>query len=351
MRKHLALISFYLVCGFAQSATSSAQSLAEHWERNGAMVAVRSVNINTAVYEIGNISSFADADTTLTGLRTMETRGDWPLPAREAAIYQFTRSLATLPRDAVAPEVIQHLQNYQARVLVPHEDHSDRFVPLFNIRGAAKGVENGWQRTEFTLEAETLLETDPLMLVTAYAKSASYNQRSAYLEALKHARMTDLIAVQDATIDQLVEAPVLTPMLGVTAGITSDPFAVRQLLTNGRGSGLSSTLAQLGQQLPTSETAALLDYAIHHAPVANAGLAISAWWPQLNHDAASRDLLVHLLDDPALGASAALALAKDPDIQTIKILQDTARGDTSAALRAQMALHFNRDRLIGEVQP
>lgn len=351
MRKHLALISFYLVCGFTQTATSNAQGLPEYWERGSALATVESVNIDSAVYELGNISSLADADTTLAGLGDMEIRADWPLPAREAVIYQFTRSLAGLPREAVAPEVMQHLRTYQARVLVPHEDHADAFVPLFNIRGAAAGVENGWQRAEFAYEAETLLETDPATLVSAYVESANYNQRAAYLEALQHARMTDVKAVQDATINQLGEASVLTPMLGVTAGITADTFAVQQLLTNGRGSGLSSTLAQLGQQLPLSETAALLDYAIHQAPVTNAGLAISAWWPPLSHDAASRDLLVNLLDDPALGASAALALAKDPDIQTIKILQDTASGGTSAALRAQMALDFSRDQLIGEVQP
>ena len=351
MRKHLALISFYLVCGFAQTATSNAQGLPEYWERGSAMAAVESVNIDTAVYELGNISSLADADTTLAGLRNMESRSDWPLPAREAVIYRFTRSLAGLPREAVAPDVMQHLRTYQVRVLVPHEDHGDAFVPLFNIRGTAAGVENAWQRTEFAYEAETLLQTDPAALVSAYVESANNNQRAAYLEALQHAGTTDVKAVQDATINQLGEASVLTPMLGITAGITADTFAVQQLLTNGRGSGLSSTLAQLGQQLPLSETAALLDYAIHQAPATNAGLAISAWWPQLSHDAASRDLLVNLLDDPALGASAALALAKDPDIQTIKILQDTARGGTSAALRAQMALDFSRDQLIGEVQP
>ncbi len=351
MRKHLALISFYLVCGFAHSATSKAQGLPEYWERGNAMATVELVKIDTAVYELGNISSLADADTTITGLRDMAIRADWPLPAREAVIYQFTRSLAGLPREAVAPEVIQHLQTYQARVLVPHEDHGDAFVPLFNIRGAAAGVENGWQRAEFAYEAETLLETAPATLVSAYIESTGSNQRTAYLDVLKQARMTEIEAIQDVALKQLGEAPVLTPLLGITAVITADTFAVQQLLTHGQGAGLSSTLVQLGQQLPLSETAALLDFAIRQAPVANAALAISAWWPRLSHDTASRDLLVVLLNNPQLGASAALALAQNPDIQTLKILQDTAGGETAAAKRAQMALDFNRDQLIGEVQP
>jgi hypothetical protein len=351
MRKHLALISFYLVCGLTQTATSNAQGLPEYWERDSALATAESVNIDSAVYELGNISSLADADTTLAGLGNMEIRTDWPLPAREAAIYEFTRSLAGLPRAAVAPEVMQHLRTYQARVLVPHEDHGDAFVPLFNIRGAAAGVENGWQRAEFSYEAETLLETDPASLVSAYVESAAGNQRTAYLDVMKQARTTEIQVIQDIALKQLGEAPVLTPLLGITALITADTFAVQQLLIHGQGAGLSSALTQLGQQLPLTETAALLDFAIRQAPAANAGLAISAWWPQLSHETASRDLLVELLDDPELGASAALALAQNPDIQTLKILQDTAGGETTAAKRAQMALDFNRDQLIGEVQP
>ena len=74
------------------------------------MAAVRSVNIDAAVYEISNISSLADSETTLTKLKNIETRSDWPLPAREAAIHQFTRSLAELPRAAVAVEIMQQVR-------------------------------------------------------------------------------------------------------------------------------------------------------------------------------------------------------------------------------------------------
>lgn len=351
MKKHLALISFYLVCGFTQTATSNSQGLPEYWERGSAMATIESVNIDMAVYELGNISLLADAGATLTGLKNMEIRDDWPLPAREAAIYQFTRSLTGMPREAVAPEIMQHLLGYQARVLIPHEDHGDAFVPLFNIRGAAAGVENTWLRTEFAYEAEALLGTDPAALVSAYVESADGNQRAAYLDVLKQARMTEIEAIQDAVLRQIGDAPELTAVLGVTTGITADTFAVQQLLIHGRGAGLSSALTQLGQQLPLSETAALLDFAIRQAPVANAALAISAWWPRLSHDTASRDLLVVLLDDPELGASAALALAQNPDIQTLKILQDSAKGDSNAAKRAQMALDFSRDQLTGEALP
>jgi hypothetical protein len=126
---------------------------------------------------------------------------------------------------------------------------------------------------------------------------------------------------------------------------------VRQLLVNGNGAGLSATLRQLAEQLPAAEIEVLLTYAIIEAPAANASLAIAAWWPGLKHVAAVRDLLVEQLADPALGSAAALALAQSPDVQTVKLLQQTAAGNTLAARRAQLALAINREQLIGETQP
>jgi len=351
MQKYLVFNALLATCGIALTAPVYSQTQVTHWDRSSAMATVRVVDIDAAVYEIGDVSSLADAASTLGKLKNIETRGDWPLPAREAVIYQFTQSLAELPRAAVAAEVIQHLRGFPAQTLVPHEDHGGVFVPLFNIRAAAAGVENGWQRTESGLEATVLLGTNPAALVSAYITSTNSNQRAGYLDALRDAGLADVVAVQNAALEQLGEAPGLTPMVAATAVITYDSFAVEQLLLNGQGAGLSSALIKIDQQLPLADIANLLVFAIQQAPASNATLAMAAWWPRLRHDAATRELMVDLLDDPELGASAALALAKNPDIQTIKILQDTSEGDSSAALRAQMALDLNRSRLIGEVQP
>jgi len=348
MRKYSAFNALLVVYGLVFSAVAGGQTPVMQWDRSSAMAAAQTIDIDAEVYEIGKLSSLADGAKTLARLKHIETRGDWPLPAREAVVYEFTRSLAG---DAVATEVMRHLSNFRARVLVPHDDHGKASIPLFNVRGVAAGVENGWQRAEFTLEAATLLESSPETLATAYLQSTNHNRRSGYLDALRQAEMADVLAIQHAALEQLGEAPGLTPVVAVTAVISADIFAIQQLLTDGRGAGLSSALKQLDQQLQISDTAALLNFAIQQAPASNAALAMAAWWPRLRHDPASRDLMVDLLADPELGTSAALALAQSPDIQTIKVLQDTARGDSSAARRAQMALDINRSELIGELQP
>jgi len=351
MKNYLILGVLSCFCVFVDPTFAVNQTSSTQWDRASAMAAARSVNIEREVYEIGNISSLSDGKTTLAKLKQIETRSDWSMPAREATLYEFTRSLAELPRAAVADEVMQYLRNYQAKTLVPQEDHQNALVPLFNIRRAAAGVENGWQRREFAFEAIELLETKPAALVSRYVESSNHNQRSAYLDTLRQADIDVVLAVQNAALEQFGQASMLAPMVGITAVITMDRFAMEQLLTKGSGAGLSSALRQLDEELQTSETSDLLIYAISAAPAGNASLAIAAWWPRLRHEAVIRDLLLDTLADPALGAAAALALAQSPDIQTIKLLQDAAGGNSIAARRAQMALDINRDRLLGEAKP
>ena len=350
MRKHLAFITLLLLCGLVHQPLAHAQTPVTQWDRSSAMAAVNSVDIDIAVSQIGDISSLHDGATTLLNLHTIETRSDWPLPAREAAIHQFTRSLAQYPRETVATEVMQYLRTYPTQVMVPHEDHGDASVPLFNIRGAAAGVENSWQRAESTIEAVKLLDKDPAALVATFTQATTHNQRAGTLDALRQAKTSDIEAVQNAALENPVEPATLAAILGVTTPITTDTFAIQQLLLHGQGPGLSSTLATLDKKLELSDTAALLTFAITEAPAGNATLAIAAWWPRLKHEADMRELMLATLADPNLGASAALALAQGPDIQTIKALQDTAAGESIAAIRAQMALDINRAQLVWEAQ-
>jgi hypothetical protein len=348
MRKRQTVITLFFICSISHAALAAEP--VTHWNRSDARAAVSSVNVAEAVFELSNILSSDEGGATLSHLRVMESRSEWPIPAREAAVYQFTRTLADLPRTAVPTNVMQHLLNYQSRALVPHQDHESSYVPLFNIRGAAAGVENGWQRNEYGLEAETLLATDPDAMVSAFVNSTSRNLRLAYLDALKRAGPVTVAAVQDIAIQQLDETPVLTQIVGTTAAMTLDTQAAQQLLTHGRGPGLSSALEKLNV-LPLSEISALLKFAIHLAPVENATLAMAAWWPLLKHEAEMRDLMIEMLSDPELGSTAALVLAQSPDIQTLKTLLDTANGDSVAAQRARLALDISRDASGWEYRP
>jgi len=350
MKTHLLVAAGLLACSFVSAASTVDSPRVSSWDRASAMAAVRTVDVNAAVNAIGTPSELLDGQNIIGNIKALENRSDWPMPAREATIYQFTRSLAALPRDSVDADIVSWLSAYQARVLVAHEDHAESAVPLFNIRGAATGVKNGWLREDSASEALALLNVNPQALVGKFLQSNNHSQQSGYLDALQHAGITDVKVVQNTALEQLDSSPELTPLLATTAVITDDPYAARRLLIDGRGAGLASAFETLAEGKDSSETAAMLKLAIMQAPAENAALAIAAWWPALRHDTATRQLLLNKLGDDALGAPAALALAQSPDIQTIRELQLLAEGDTRAARRAQLALSINRDLLVAEVQ-
>ena len=344
--------NFILFTGlaFALQATASNPIAEEVWQRDAAMAAVNSTHIDVAVSAIGDISALADAEAMLDRLNELENRTDWPLPVREAALYQFTRSLADLPRDAVATEIMEYLQGYRARTLVPHEEHRNIHVPLFNIRAAATGVENSWTRAEAQAQAMQLLD-EPAVFVDLYLQSSGAPQKYGHIDALQMARFADVSAVQDAALARLAEQTDLSPLIAETASITADRDAMETLLVSGSGAGLAQALRQFEALLGTDELASLLEFAVFEASPGNASLAMAAWWPRLKHDPATRVLMVELLGDAGLGSSAVLALSKTPDIQTVKLLQDTAAGESSAARRAQQALDLSRARLTVETWP
>ncbi|MGD9020407.1 MAG: hypothetical protein PVF46_01300 [Lysobacterales bacterium] len=345
MKKTLLIVS--LLCSVMPQALAAASG-SEYWQRDAALAAARSVAFEQAVREAGDVATLADAASTLERLQDLEARPDWPLPAREAALHRFTRSLAELPRDAVATEVLQHLLAYQARTLVPHEERLGAWVPLFNIRAAAMGVENTWQREAASSLASLTLLEDPPALVDLFAQATGEVQRHGYLDALDIAGITAVTAVQDEALRRLADQPGLSPLLASTATMTGNHAAMRELLVHGHGAGMAAALERFARELGTDELAGLFEFTMLEAPVLNASLAIAAWWPRLRHDDGAREVMLGLLGDADLGSSAALALSRQPDVPTIKALVDAAGGDTQTARQARRALDLNHARLHAE---
>jgi hypothetical protein len=245
----------------------------------------------------------------------------------------------------VAVEVVQHLLAYRARTLVPHEEHTDAWVPLFNIRAAAHGVENGWTREAATALAVSTLLENPVALVDLFAQAPADVQRHGYLYAVEIAGITAVREVQHEVLQRLAAQPELSPLLATTAIITHDNGAMRELLVHGRGAGLATTLERFASSPGAGDLAGLFEFALLEAPAPNASLAIATWWPRLRNDAYTREIMLALLADADLGSSAALALSRQPDVPTIKALRDIAAGETRAARQARRALDLNRAQL------
>ena len=230
----LVLIALVAISSLALPVQAVENSRVTQWERDSAIAAVNIVDIDIAVHGIGVLGSLSDGETTLQKLIEIETRNDWSLPAREAVIYKFTQSLSQLPRDAIAVEVMQHLRSYESLVLVPGEDHSRSLVPLFNVRGAAAGVENSWQRSEWTRKGAVLIETNPSLVVSEFTASTSHNQRSGLIDALHQAEIENVALVQELALEQFKVRPELTGILAATSVITNDVFANCNVVTTSK---------------------------------------------------------------------------------------------------------------------
>jgi hypothetical protein len=333
------------------ASTASAQlleqeSATEVWDRSSAMASLHSVDFKTAVDDLINAASLADGDNTIQSLISLSRRNDWPQPAREAALLQFTRSLATRSSQSVDPDILQYLSEYQTQVMVFGEHGSEQ--PLFNIRAAAAGVENGWLRIDSARQASLILNESPGNWLAMFSTALHPAQRSGYLDALQEADPATILAVQNQSLQLPGDSPELTAVLAATIFLTNDPATAQWLLLSGKGAPLAPALNKLSVTFSIDELARLLEFAIQQAPLETAALAIAAWGPQLSSQPAIQQLLLDTLAEPTLGSSAALALANKPNIQTIRELQLLSNSEGLGAERARMALEINRKKLILE---
>ena len=83
IRIHFAAFAFLLASGITDSAVAQQRHIVSNWDRSSAMAAARSVNIDIVINEIDDLRV----------LQALENRSDWPLPAREAAIYKDRKSV------------------------------------------------------------------------------------------------------------------------------------------------------------------------------------------------------------------------------------------------------------------
>lgn len=113
-----ALDSFAQVAGnqFPDQADTAAYTPKISWDRSSAMASAHSIDTRHAVNQLTVTGALGDGVATVAQLKTISARDDWPLPARELAIYQFTRSLATQPRHSVDLAILDFLTLYQPQV-------------------------------------------------------------------------------------------------------------------------------------------------------------------------------------------------------------------------------------------
>jgi len=224
------------------------------------------------------------------------------------------------------------------RSLVAHDDHPDVAVPLFNVRSAAMGVSNGWERKKAARNAQWLAEQSVEQFMSSF-QSASQVEQRGYIDALAFASPDQLAALSKAAIEQLQVSPALTGVAAHAAIHSGNLELLRQSIEFGSGPDIAKALQSASIQLDDSEAADLLTRVMRVDSNSKAALAIASLAPgRLDHPVV-RDLMFNTLSDRNLGASAALVLADSQDPVILQRLSEVAATDKGLqGQRATLAL-------------
>jgi hypothetical protein len=333
----------------ASAALSAAPGTEPSWDRAEAMRLAAQTDTFATREALEQLALAGDGPGLLSLLQATARRDDWPVPARESVLHAFTNGLRSLPPQTVADEVMAFLAGYRSRVLVPHDDHPNNNVALFNIRAAAYGVQNAWMRQEAALLGGRLLASDPGMLVAAYRALEHLPARQGFQDALLTATPGQLETVSFLALYDMPAAPDLAALAGRAALLNGDARALEQLVRNANGPALAGILREARERLAAVQLARILQIAVAEGSVPSASLAIAELAPALLDRADVADLVLALLGDPELGSTAALALARNPSTSLLARLDALAQAEeeTLSAQRARLALEINRSQFPG----
>jgi len=275
-------------------------------------------------------------------------------PAREGQLFQFVQGLADFPPELMPSEVLDYLAARQVQTWVPHEESASSAVPLFNIKAAVEGVRNGLDLRRAEGRAQQILSgmpghegaLVPNAWIDAYLEGSG-PERRGFLNALGNAtrQQTEWLgqtALQRARV-HATENAALIAIAGRIAVAAPDRETLQQIMQSGSGPDLANILRDSLAGLSLPDQALLLLFCMASAPAENAALAIAELAPGLQDNEEVTASLFELLEDPALGASAALALAHYSDPGVRQDLKEIAAREGPQSNRARLALEMSAE--------
>lgn len=317
------------------------------WSRASAARALSGVPIDPVVEQLGQLTLAGAESDLIESLEATRLRPDWPEPARDLAILHYTRKLAALPADSVPPTVLEYLGAYPSMTLVPHEDHPQGLVPLFNVRAAAAGLQHQWLREEALLEGLALLRSNPRGLADAFAIEVSPAVHAGYLQALEQATPAQLLALSTDTRTRVRATPALTPLAGRAALLAQDLPTLEIAIAHGESEAVHRLLREAAITLSRGDRLQLLENTLGSGQRDHGSLAIATLYSALAGQDAADEALMARLGDPVMGAGAALALAQSPSLTTRQALEALAlTTDRPASRRARLALQLLDEGLL-----
>lgn len=258
-------------------------------------------------------------------------------PVRERQLFLFTQRLAGFSADMIPPGLLDLLEEYTPQTLIPHEENVSIAVPLFNVPAAATGVRHGIERQFGQARSAQLLASKPTAWIQGYL-AASATARAGFRDGLEDASGQQIETLKQSALQGLNNHPELFAIAAAGALASADRAAIDYLVLHGRDARLAPMLRSAAGQFSEDQQALMLLSAIESAPAENSALAIAVLAPGLHALPAVTESLFDLLEDPALGSAAALALSRHPDPAVRKRLYSIAEGFDAAAKHVRPVL-------------
>ena len=129
-----------------------------NWTHEAAVAAISRSDTRSTLAGLFDLARRGDSSGLLAELGQIEAAVDLSDPARDRLLHDFATGLGDLPPGTVNRHVLDRLQSYRPRTLVPDEHHPTVGVPLYNVRAAAAGSLNEWNRLTAWTEGERLLQ-------------------------------------------------------------------------------------------------------------------------------------------------------------------------------------------------
>ena len=307
--------------------------------RERAMESVRQADTGPALAHLLELARQGQEQVLLEQLRRHEAIGEWSPPARDALLHAFAVTLGDLHAGTVGPAVFEFLDSVEPLTRVPHFDHPQVGVPLYNIRAAAAGSRNRWMYDEARTRSARMLSQGetPAWLETFRAQPRT--GRQGMVDSLADVNPDQSLAIGKAAIAGIEDDPALTAVVIRSAFLAQDFTLFKSAVLNGSGPDLAPALGAFSTAFTAQEAVVLARESIAVAPPATSALVLAQLAHQLATDSQMVELLFETLSHHELGAAAAMTLARHPDPVVRERLQNLAQSDNGvAAGRAALAI-------------
>jgi hypothetical protein len=313
-----------------------------NWDRSLALRTIHKDDTQATLKPLFQMARAGNNQELLDALSAIVQDPGIPAPAKDYTVFSFTLGLSDLDVNSVSPKVLGFLSTYEAQTLVAHDDHPRMAVPLFNVRAAAAGVQNNWDRQQAATRATSLLQEHPDQWVSSYLAAGPAGRRG-FVDALDFAPAGQLRELGWSALALLDEKPELTLVTASAAMNSGDFELLQQSISRGDGPGLSRVLETASRKLSVEESINLLEHSLQLGSDTKAALAIAQLAPTLLDEPAVRKMLFSTLADRNLGAAAALVLgaSSNPEIQA-QLGEIASKKEGLARQRAEMAISTGR---------